>query len=254
MRLIILGSGTSIPLSYRASPSMAIFMDDRPTLFDMGPGTLRQLARIGISHDRIKHIYISHFHPDHTADLIHFLFVTQNPEILDKRDSFTITGPVGIKEFVKNLQKTYRQWLDIPPKIMKIDELDITCPDKKEYKGYSVLSRPTNHSMGSLAFRINTREGKNFVYSGDTELCDGILKLARNSDLLILECAFPESRPGKGHLTPSQAGSIADEANAKKLLLIHFYPEALATDISEDCRKTYKGELILGRDLLRIEI
>ncbi|MBW1765248.1 MAG: ribonuclease Z, partial [Deltaproteobacteria bacterium] len=85
MRLIILGSGTSVPLSYRASPSMAIFMDDRPTLFDIGPGTLRQLARIGISHDRITHIYISHFHPDHTADLIHFLFVTRNPEILDKR-------------------------------------------------------------------------------------------------------------------------------------------------------------------------
>ena len=206
MRLIIIGSGTGLPLTYRASPSVAAFIDESPILFDMGPGTLRQLARIGVFHDRIRHVYISHFHPDHTADLIHFLFVTRSPDILDRRAPFTITGPVGIRKLIKNFQKAYGKWLDIPAEIMRIDELDTKGPDKREYKEYSVLSRPTKHSMnGSLAFRINTRGGNNFTYSGDTELCDGILKLARNSDLLILECSFPENHPGKGHLTPSQA-------------------------------------------------
>ena len=79
MELIVLGSGTGIPLSYRASPALAMIGYDNPVLFDMGPGTLRQLARIGINHDKIEQIFISHFHPDHTADLIHFLFATRNP-------------------------------------------------------------------------------------------------------------------------------------------------------------------------------
>ena len=61
MKVIILGSGTGVPLSYRASPSLAIFSGDNPVLFDMGPGTLRQLARIGINHERFEQIFITIF-------------------------------------------------------------------------------------------------------------------------------------------------------------------------------------------------
>jgi ribonuclease BN (tRNA processing enzyme) len=58
----------------------------------------------------------------------------------------------------------------------------------------------------------------------------------------------------EGHLTPSEAGRIATMARVKKLLLIHFYPEALRKDIAGECRKAYKGELILGRDMLTVSI
>jgi ribonuclease BN (tRNA processing enzyme) len=105
MELIILGSGTGQPLVDRGSPALALLLDERPVLFDMGPGTLHQLSRIGINHDKIRHIFISHFHPDHTADLIHFLFATRHPPILEKRDPFMITGPQGFKDFLKKSRK-----------------------------------------------------------------------------------------------------------------------------------------------------
>ncbi|MDB9823426.1 MBL fold metallo-hydrolase [Deltaproteobacteria bacterium] len=254
MKLIILGSGTSVPLPYRASPSLALFTGDNPVLFDMGPGSLRQLARIGINHKRIEQIFISHFHPDHTADLIHLLFATRNPEILDKRKPFTITGPMGLKAFLKNLRSPYGRWLDIPDEIMTLEELDISKPEKSSYLNYDVLSQPIGHTPNSLAYRVHGKEGKSFVYSGDTAFCDEIVDLARNCDLLILDCSFPEGGGMEGHLTPSQAGLVATLADVKKLLLIHFYPEVLRTDIAGDCRKTYKGELILGRDMLHISL
>ncbi|MFC1867225.1 MBL fold metallo-hydrolase [Thermodesulfobacteriota bacterium] len=254
MNLIILGSGTCVPLAYRASPSQAMLVNDKVVLFDMGPGTLRQLTRIGINHDKIEHIFISHFHPDHVADLTHFLFATRNPPILRSREPFVITGPAGFMDLLENLRVTYRGWLDIPDELMITEELNINKPDHRSYIDYNVASQPTGHTSNSLAYRIYGKRGESFVYSGDTGLCDEIITLAKDCDLLILECSFPEGRGMEGHLTPSQAGHIATLSKAKKLLLIHLYPEVLATDISRDCRKTYEGELILGRDLLAINI
>ena len=73
MDIIILGSGTGLPLVDRASPAFALLLEERLALFDVGPGTLRQLSRAGIPYNRIGDIFITHFHPDHTADFGHFL-------------------------------------------------------------------------------------------------------------------------------------------------------------------------------------
>ena len=70
----------------------------------------------------------------------------------------------------------------------------------------------------------------------------------------ILDCSFPDGDEVEGHLTPSQAGKIASLAGVNKLLLVHFYPEVLATDIAKQCRRTYAGELILGSDLLHLHL
>ena len=80
------------------------------------------------------------------------------------------------------------------------------------------------------------------------------MELARGADLLILECSFPDEEAIAGHLTPSEAGDIATRAGAKKLLLTHFYPEILTTDIEAQCRKTYQGDLVLASDLLSLSV
>ena len=254
MEIIILGSGTAIPSSDRASPSFVLLLEGRRVLFDTGPGTLRQLSRIGINHDQIDQIFISHFHPDHTADLIHFLFATRHPPTLMNRKPFIITAPSGFVDFLSALQKAYGNWLNIPPDIMEIEELDTAKPEKRNYEKFHVMSQPVRHKPYSLAYRITGQSGERFVYSGDTGFCDEIVNLARDSDLLMLECSFPEGEEREGHLTPALAGRIATLAGVSKLLLIHFYPEVLATNLTKDCRKTYTGELILGRDLLHVSL
>jgi ribonuclease BN (tRNA processing enzyme) len=254
MEIIILGSGTGLPMMDRGSPSLALFADKRPVLFDMGPGTIRQLSRAGIPFMQIGHVFITHFHPDHTADLIHFLFATRHPPILEEREPFVMTGPQGFKNFLKNLEKVYGKWLHIPPHIMEIDEMGAESMDRKEYDTFNIVSQPTNHTSHSIAYRIEHPSGKSLVYSGDTGFCPEIIDLALGSDLLILECAQPEGKVIEGHLTPSLAGRIATSAGVKRLLLSHFYPEALETDIASECRKTYDGELVLGRDLLHVRV
>jgi ribonuclease BN (tRNA processing enzyme) len=83
---------------------------------------------------------------------------------------------------------------------------------------------PVAHRPESLAYRIIDRNGKALVYSGDTDVCDGLTAIAADADLMICESAFPDDQKVDGHLTPSLAGRVAQAAAVKRLVLTHFYP------------------------------
>lgn len=254
MEIIILGSGTAVPLADHASPSIAVFIDTTFLLLDIGPGTVRQLANAGLTHEDINYVAISHFHPDHTADLIHLLFATRYPPVLEKRKPFTILGPQGCRRFLELLKRPYKRWLDLPPGLMEIQELRTDERDGRRFNGFNLISAPVRHTPQSIGFRIEDSSGTSLVYSGDTGACEELVDLARDADLLILESSFPDGQEIEGHLTPSRAGEIAADSGAKKLVLTHFYPECLRSDIEGQCRKSYRGELVLAADLLHLMV
>ena len=76
-------------------------------------------------------------------------------------------------------------------------------------RAWLIKSAPTNHTDGSLAYRVEA-EGRSLVYSGDTDVSDSLVDLARGADLLVLEAANPFKVPG--HLTPAEAGRLAAQA------------------------------------------
>jgi len=254
MEIIILGSGTTVPLAERASPSIALFIGKVFLLLDIGPGTVRQLAIAGLTHEDIDYVAISHFHPDHTADLIHLIFATRHPPVLKKRNPFTIIGPKSFSGFLELLKRPYGTWLDLPAGLMEIEELHTENRDRRQFKGFTLLSSPVRHTPQSIGFRIEDTSGSSVVYSGDTGYCEEIVDLAKDADLLILESSFPDGQGVEGHLTPSQAGEIAARAGATRLVLTHFYPDCLGSDMEGQCRRTYQGELILATDLMHISV
>jgi ribonuclease BN (tRNA processing enzyme) len=254
MEIVILGSGTTVPLAERGSPSIAVFIEGQFLLLDIGPGTVRQLAVAGLTHEDIDYVAVSHFHPDHTADLIHLIFATRHPPVLERRKSFTMIGPKGFKRFLEDLKRPYGTWLDLPDGLMKIEELPTGKRDRREFKVFTLVSAPLRHTSKSIGFRIEDHSGNSLVYSGDTGYCEELVDLARDAGLLILESSFPDGQGVEGHLTPSQAGEIATRAGAGRLILTHFYPECLGSDIEGQCRMTYQGELILAIDRMRLKM
>lgn len=254
MKIVIVGSGTGIPLADRGSPCILLISGAEYNLFDLGPGSLRRLARLGIPHQEIDRVILTHFHPDHSADLVHFLFATNNPSVLKEREPFLLAGPKGLKKFLGGLQKAYGRWLNVPPSLLGMDELDLSGPDRRSLGKLDLFSLPLRHTPNSLAYRVEEPGGGRFVYSGDTGYSEELIEFAQGADLLVLECSFPEEDEDAKHLTPVLAGRIAARSRARRLLLLHFYPEVLATDIARQCRLAYQGELILGRDSLGLDV
>ena len=250
----ILGSGTCVPSLQRSSCSVLIETGNNKLLFDAGPGTMRRLLEAGHSIFDISHIFLSHFHPDHSGELVPFLFATKYPDKGKRKKTLTIIAGKGFVSFYDLLQNVYGDWIELSPGIVDIIEFSNTSHDTRRFADFAVESCPVEHRKESVAFRITDNRGKSIVYSGDTDVSDNLVALAKNADLFICESAFPDEQKTEGHLTPCLAGEIASRAAVRQLVLTHFYPACDTVDIKKQCRGTYAGPLHLARDLLTIRI
>ena len=254
MTVIILGSGTCVPSLKRSACAALVRIGTARILIDSGPGTMRRLLEAGCSIFDLTHICYTHLHPDHTSELIPLIFATKYPDIGRRKQPLTICAGIGFGRFFKGLQHVYGSWIDLPPGMLQILELDNTGPDQIQFGDFSVRTLPVEHNPESLAFRITANSGKSVVFSGDTDYSDNLIALAQDTDLLISESAVPDDMKVNGHLTPSLAGRIATQAGVKKLVLTHFYPECEQADIRSQCRQTYSGPLALAEDLLEFTL
>jgi ribonuclease BN (tRNA processing enzyme) len=254
MKITILGSGTCVPSLKRSSCSVLVRIEDNNVLFDTGAGTMQRLLRIGLTINDITHIYYSHLHPDHTGEFVSWLFATKYPETYRRRKPFNIIAAKGFAGFYENLKTAYGHWIELEPGLLTIFELDNQGRDHLGWGAFDVDSLPMNHTEQSLGYRITAADGASVVYSGDTDVCDNLVTLAKDADVLICEAALPDETKVSGHLTPSLAGDIAARAGVKKLVLTHFYPECDTVDIEAQCRKTYQGPLALAEDLMEITL
>ncbi|MGD9022792.1 MAG: ribonuclease Z [Deltaproteobacteria bacterium] len=254
MQITILGSGTCVPSLRRSSCSVLIRTAKSLLLFDSGVGTMRRLLEVGVTINQLSYIFYSHLHPDHTGELVPLLFSTKYHRTYDRRKPFTIVAAKGFADFYESLISVYGEWIELAPGLLKISELDSTGRDHLDCGLFDVDSAPVDHTEMSIAYRITEPSGRSVVYSGDTDVSENLVELAKGADVLICESALPDDMKVPGHLTPSLAGRIAAQADVKKLVLTHFYPECDEVDVAKECRKTYQGPLVLAEDLMELEI
>ncbi len=250
----ILGSGTCVPSLTRSSCSVLISMDERRLLLDVGRGTVGRLLEIGTTVFDISHIFISHLHPDHTGELISFLFSKKYGGQPGQMSPLTLIAGRGFSSFYRELAGAYRRWVSFGPGMLRIRELDTAAADSLELGRVTVESLPMEHSSESLAYRIGFPGNRSVVYSGDTDVNDNLIRIAQDADLLICESSYPDGLKKDGHLTPSLAGYVAARANVGKLILTHLYPECGTVDLVHECRRTYDGPLLIAEDLMRITL
>lgn len=252
LSVTILGSGTCVPSLRRSACSVLIETGGKKLLFDSGPGTMRRLLEIGTSIFDVSHIFYSHFHPDHTGELVPFLFATKYPDATQRKKPLTIVAGKGFIEFFQGLQNVYGTWIELAPGLLRLVEMDNTGRGNRSFDSFQLSTMPVAHRTESIAFRITSPGGFSVVYSGDTDVSENLVALAEKADLFICESAHPDAHKAPGHLTPSLAGDMASRARVRKLVLTHFYPECDRVDIERECRKSYDGPLILAEDLLKI--
>jgi ribonuclease BN (tRNA processing enzyme) len=221
-------------------------------LFDAGAGTLRRLQECGVSIFDISCIFFSHFHPDHTAELVPFLFASKYSEQGPRKSPLTLIAGNGFSVFSQALKQAYGNWIELDADILSVIEMNTQAPDRRDFNLFSIITRPAAHNPESISCRIESPSGYSVVYSGDTDYTENLITLAKDAQVLICECSHPDAEKVHGHLTPSLAGGIAACARVQKLVLTHFYPRCDGFDIEKECRKTYTGKLVLAEDLLRL--
>ncbi len=250
MELIVTGSGTAALQSDRGPSGYVLRVAGETCLLDGGTGTLLKCLQAGVSYRDFDRLFYTHLHPDHTIDLVPFLFATRNTPGFTRTKPLRIHGPRGFASFYDRLLDLFgRSMVDADYEI-EIVELDETEIDAGAFK---LQSRLMAHADNAIGYRFEAEE-RVFAYSGDTDYCQGIIELARGADLLLLECSFSDAHKVSNHLSPTQAGEIARQAGVRKLLLTHIYPPFDEHEILDCAARRFDGPIEIARDLMRIEI
>ncbi|MDA3644050.1 MBL fold metallo-hydrolase [Saccharopolyspora indica] len=117
----------------------------------------------------------------------------------------------------------------------------------------------------AFAFRFDTAHGS-VTISGDTAPCDNLVRLARDTDLLLHEAidfdwvhrtyagGGPTAQASidhhvKSHTSPCQAADIANAAGAKVLALHHLVPGTAPRSVWETAAERFRGTLVVPDDL-----
>jgi ribonuclease BN (tRNA processing enzyme) len=253
MILTILGSGTAVPSTRRAAPGHLLRVGGDRLVFDTGPGTMRRLLDVGVTHDQVTHLFYSHNHLDHTGELAPWLFTARIPASA-RTAPMSICGSSGFMRMLSSLRDLHGDWLDAPTYTLSLVTMDGAVASPIAFESWSVQAFPVDHIESSLAYRVTHASGKTFVYTGDTDLCDDLIPLARDADLLLIEASAPDEQKMPKHLTPSEAGRVASRAGARKVVLTHFYPACDEVDMLGQLRRTFTGEALLAEDGLTLEI
>lgn len=246
MEIIILGSGTGIPSRMRGAPGLLIKIGQTPLLFDSGDGTLTRLLQVGVNPLELDYLFYTHHHTDHVADLAPLLHAAV---ISFREKPLWIAGPRRVQRFYEGLLAIQPS---LRPHTFQVNFREVRR-SRLTYPDWVITTAPTGHTSDSVGYRVEA-EGTAVVYSGDAIYVESLVELAKDADILILECSYPDEKAVEGHLTPTLAGRIAREANTKRLLLTHLYPPCDEADVSGQCQRIYDGQVIVARDLMRLRL
>lgn len=255
MKVTILGTGTFNISKENSGPGYLVRAGKKLILVDCGPGTLLRLSELGIKPEELDYIFLTHFHADHTSDLFALQMSLRLKEF-EKVEYKTpiIYGPKGIKEFTKKLSTLYElPAFDDYEKIIYKEFLDLIDLDDLRIKTFPVKHVAFGKEASAYALRFEFGD-EILAFSGDTVLCEGLKKASDRADLFICDSSYPKGMRNLAHMDAGEIGEIANEMKVKRVVLTHIYPSSFKFNLVEQVKEKFGGDVVVGNDLMELEI
>lgn len=253
--MTVVGCAGSFPTAGSAASCYLVEQDDGQgrtwrVLLDLGSGALGPLQRY-LRPKQIDAILLSHLHPDHFIDTCGLYVALRYDPYGQAAVRVPVHGPTGTRERLLaaygaddhgSLDDVYEVWNWAAGVKVQIGPIAVTP--------YTV-----DHPVEAYGMRVEAG-GKVLAYSGDTDSCDGLTRLARGADLLLSEASFAEGRDEvRGiHLTGLRAGLAASEAGVSRLMLTHLPAWTDPERALAEARSTYDGPIELARPGAVVEL
>lgn len=297
MKITLLGTGAALADPDRCQSSILITLENgRNFLFDCGEGATRQMVKANINPADVPWVFLTHLHFDHICGLPFFVLSSW---LFNRTGAPKVFGPKGTARYVEHLFENGAFHVDFVARsqyplrqrnleAMRPEVTEVTRGVIYEDDDVRITADWVEHIPREICECFGVRfeaEGKSVAFSGDTAPCESMIELARDCDLLIHECTFPESfiayrkKSGVGtfaHTSPTEVGQIATRAGAKSVVATHFghfdslspvikraagahlpvdlMGPHLLDEVARDIRKQYGGPIRIASDLMRIDL
>ena len=285
LRLHIVGGGCPDPRAERFGSAFVLQTGGECILIDCGPATTYKMARMGLHPLRVGHVFLTHHHSDHNADMPCFL-LAQWDQSTGKEPPLHVYGPPPTEDFIDKLvgeNGAFRADIEarlrhpashachqmrggvMPRPAPRFNARNLRDGDVVETEGWTARAAAVKHvepTLESLAYRFDTAEGS-VVFAGDCADCEALRNLAAGADTLVASGThFGEPAINKAIADcitgVHEVAAIANMAGIKRAILTHMSPnfenpKAKARAVAE-VRKTYPGEVLLPDELRTLEL
>jgi len=255
MKLVVLGSGTSIPHPKRTSAAYWL-ETTRGTrmLLDAGADAPHRMAQENLDWPNLDIVWISHYHWDHFAGLLALLFgMKWAPQTQNRTAKLTILGGGGLRQTLEQINAANS--FKLLDQSFPVDIREINSEDEIRLTGdVSARAMRTPHTKESLALRLTDVDGKSLVYTSDTGFANELIPFCTGANLLLLECSFRRTKPLETHLELAEAMKIAAASAPENLVLTHLYPEWDQFNIVDEAKHIWPGRTIEATDGLTLII
>jgi ribonuclease Z len=245
-------------------------------LFDVGTGSMVNVAALMIPYDFLDKVFLTHLHTDHWGDLA---TLWAGGWTAGRTGPLHIWGPSGatpemgtqyavdhfLKAFNWDLQTRNFKLNPAPGKINVI-EFDYTAENAMVYdkNGVTIRSIPAIHAGDGPVSYILEYAGMKIVIGGDTYPNKWYIKHAKDADIAIHEVFLtpdelvrwygqsPQQAIGVGtniHTSPPAFGKVMSAIKPRHAIGYHFFnEEGTRYGIYDGVRETYSGPLSLATD------
>jgi len=273
-RVTLLGTGAPPPSVERFGPSTLVEVGGQKLIFDAGRGAMQRLHQLGIPFCDITGMFLTHHHSDHVVGFPDLWLTGWIGRPWGKRNvPLAVWGPVGTVQMMEHLPKAFHVDIRVrsksyPPEGVKLAAHEIREGVVFDCDGVRVSAFEVEHGgeeLPAFGYRIEYRN-RAAVLSGDTTFSENLIRHAEGADLLVhevtaaagnaAESAAQLKRIGANHTTPEQAGEVFARVRPKLAVYNHLllFGSATAEGLIPATRQQYDGSLVVGVDLLQIDI
>jgi len=240
MKLTIAGASPSCPNPGGASAGYLFSGSGGRFLLDCGHG-IAGAVQTYLPLDDLSAIVISHMHPDHFLDLLPLRYGLQFYGV----ERLPLHLPPNGRDMLNGIEPA----LGLPVGFFA-DRYDISeyqVDSSLSVAGLELTFFPTQHFIPAYAVRVSDGPHSLF-FSADTGPNQGVVDFARGADLGLVEATYEtedEDVEHPGHMSGTQAGALAREAQVGRLLLTHYWIPYAETVLSE-AREAFAGQVDLA--------
>jgi ribonuclease Z len=275
----LIACGTGLPAARRdqaATCFLAEVGNGDKFLFDVGTGSMTNVAALLIPYDFLDKVFLTHLHTDHWGDLA---TLWAGGWTAGRTKPLRVWGPNGaspemgtayaVDHFLKayNWDATTRNFVLSPkPGEITVKEFDYKAVNAVVYQenGVTIRSIPAIHAGDGPVSFILEYAGLKVIIGGDTFPNKWFIKYATKADLAIHETFLVPSdlvkfygqsaaqAIGVGtriHTSPPAFGKVMSTIKPRHAVGYHFFNEQATHDnILAGVRETYSGPLSLAVD------
>lgn len=210
-------------------------------MLDCGHGAFAQLQK-HIDFRKLNALVITHFHPDHYAD-IYAMRHAFSGAIRDKsrKDPLVVYAPSE----PLNIFTEINNWRDVFVTI-PIEDAMLRV---NRFGNVQIDFFPTVHSIPTYGVGIK-KGGKKFTYTSDAAWDNNLVQACLRSHTVLAEASLRDvdiAYTKKGHMTAKQAGFLGQQAQVEQLILTHFWPEYNLNQLKREAEVSFDGEVDLAK-------